>query len=120
MPTATANYGSLEVTTATVDYASVVDRHVVNGNGTATVRVTNDNKEEISDHEYDFFNNELEILVIICSVLGAFVLIGNIFILGISKFASGGKSPTLVFVRSLCVADAVAGVFAVSKGIQAS
>ena len=119
MPSATASHGSLDVTTAG-SYDKIVDWNVTNSNGTVLVTVASSNQQEISDRDYDFFTGELEALVIICSVLGVFVLMGNIFILVISKFTSGGKSPTLVFVRSLCVADAIAGIFAISKGIQAS
>lgn len=52
--------------------------------------------------------------IIICS-LSLVVIATNLVILGASKFASGGRSPTLIFVRSLCIADTVAGLFGVIK-----
>ncbi len=86
----------------------------------ASVKDATEDSEEMGENDFDSYSEDLRILLVICSLLGVLVLVGNTFLLVISKFASGGKSPTLVFVRSLCVADAVAGVFSVAKGIQAS
>ncbi len=76
--------------------------------------------EKIDESDIEIFSYDLKVFLVICAILGVVVLVGNVFILAVSKYASGGKSPTLVFVRSLCVADAVAGVSASWKGIQAS
>ena len=120
MPSIASNNDSLDVTTANGNYDNVLDLVVGRGNASKSGLVTVDEKDDVSENQYDYFDHDLEILVILSSFLGVVVLVGNIFILYISKYASGGKSPTLVFVRSLCVADAIAGVFAVSKGVQAS
>ena len=120
MPSITSNNDSLDVTTTNGNYDNVLDLIVGRGNASKSVLVTVDEKDDVLENQYDYFDHDLEILVIFSSFLGVLVLVGNIFILYISKYASGGKSPTLVFVRSLCVADAIAGVFAVSKGVQAS
>ena len=117
----TSNNDSLDVTTAIGNYGNVLDKIIVGrGNASKPGLVTIDEKDDVSENQYDYFDHDLEVLVILSSFLGVLVLVGNIFILYISKYASGGKSPTLVFVRSLCVTDAIAGVFAVSKGVQAS
>ncbi len=70
------------------------------------------------DPEQDWYNSDVKILLLACSILGVFVSIGNIFILYASKYASGGRSPTLVFIRSLCVADSFSGIFAILKTFQ--
>ena len=117
----TSNNDGLDVTTAIGNYGNILDKIIVGrGNASKPGLVTIDKKDDVSENQYDYFDHDLEVLVILSSFLGVLVLVGNIFILYISKYASGGKSPTLVFVRSLCVADAIAGVFAVSKGVQAS
>ena len=120
MPSITNSNDSLDVTTVNGNYGNVLDLTVGRGNASRSGLVTIDEKHDVSENQYDYFDHDLEVLVILSSFLGVLLLVGNIFILYISKYASGGKSPTLVFVRSLCVADAIAGVFAVSKGVQAS
>jgi hypothetical protein len=55
--------------------------------------------------------------VIYMCILGVLVIFANVTVLAISKFATGGKSPTLIFVRSLCFADCLAGLYAVIKTI---
>ena len=121
MPSITSNNDSLDVTTAIGNYGNVLDKIVVGrDNASKSGLITIDENDDVAENQYDYFDHDLEVLVILSSFLGVLVLVGNIFILYISKYASAGKSPTLVFVRSLCVADAIAGVFAVSKGVQAS
>ncbi|XP_067684613.1 sphingosine 1-phosphate receptor 2-like [Haliotis asinina] len=39
----------------------------------------------------------------------------NLVVLIASKFTSGGKSPTLVFIRSLCVSDSLIGIYGLFK-----
>ncbi|XP_046333224.1 lysophosphatidic acid receptor 1-B-like [Haliotis rufescens] len=39
----------------------------------------------------------------------------NLIVLIASKFTSGGKSPTLVFIRSLCVSDSLIGIYGLFK-----
>ncbi|ESO89879.1 hypothetical protein LOTGIDRAFT_164572 [Lottia gigantea] len=58
----------------------------------------------------------IEIGIILTLATGTTIL--NLIVLLASKFASGGESPTLVFVRSLCVADVLLGVYGGFKMIM--
>ena len=51
-------------------------------------------------------------------ILGIMVTTANLIVLIASKFTSGGNSPALIFIRSLCVADALSGTFGIVKTIQ--
>ena len=115
-----ALHGKLDAVTATEIYDDSVAWRVSHSNSSSSAVIVNGSEAEISENELSVHTHDLKTLLIVCCILGVVVLIGNIFILIVSKFASGGKSPVLVFIRSLCVADAIAGIFAVSKGIQAS
>ena len=57
-------------------------------------------------------------LVIAFGCASIFVILVNILLLVSSKFASGGRTPVLIFVRSLCVADTLTGVFGILKMTQ--
>ena len=50
-------------------------------------------------------------------VLSALTIVVNMVVLVMSKFANGGKSSTFVFLRSLCMADMLIGMFGVFKCI---
>ena len=50
-------------------------------------------------------------------VLAAFTIISNVVVLIASKFTTAGQSATLVFIRSLCIADVVTGLFGIFKAI---
>ncbi|XP_064632259.1 adenosine receptor A2a-like [Lineus longissimus] len=69
----------------------------------------------------EVFSRKVESLehlaVIYMCILGVLVIIANCTVLAISKFATGGKSATLIFVRSLCVSDSIAGLYAVIKTV---
>ena len=50
-------------------------------------------------------------------VLATFTIISNLAVLTASKFTTAGHSATLVFIRSLCIADVVIGFFGIFKGL---
>lgn len=50
-------------------------------------------------------------------VLAAFTVVSNVIVLIASKFTTAGQSATLVFIRSLCCADVVVGLFGLFKAI---
>ncbi|XP_036365804.1 adenosine receptor A2b-like [Octopus sinensis] len=62
-------------------------------------------------------DNNLIVIQILFAVLGSLSFILNSFVLIESKNASGGQSPSLVFVRTLIVADALIGLFGIVKTI---
>lgn len=57
-------------------------------------------------------------LMVTSGCVGTLVLLINISLLAASKLASGGRTPMLIFLRSLCVADALIGVFGMIKMTQ--
>lgn len=50
-------------------------------------------------------------------VFSALTVLVNCVVLIASKFTTGGKSSTLVFIRSLCIADALIGNFGIFKSV---
>lgn len=50
-------------------------------------------------------------------VLAGLTVISNVTILIASKYTTAGQSATLVFIRSLCFADVIIGLFGIFKGI---
>ena len=50
-------------------------------------------------------------------VLAVFTIISNLAVLTASKFTTAGHSATLVFIRSLCIADVVIGFFGIFKAL---
>ncbi|XP_061195409.1 adenosine receptor A1-like [Saccostrea echinata] len=56
-------------------------------------------------------------LLFVWGGLGIFSIISNAVFLLLSKFTTGGKSPVLVFMRSICWADAMLGLYAIIKAI---
>lgn len=50
-------------------------------------------------------------------MLSALTIVVNIVVLIMSKFATGGKSATFVFLRSLCMADMLIGMYGIFKCI---
>ena len=58
----------------------------------------------------DRFSHSFSIIVIIGCLSGLSFLV-NLIVLVASKFTSSGRTPTLIFVRSLCVADIIMAGF---------
>ncbi|XP_062603470.1 adenosine receptor A3-like [Saccostrea cucullata] len=54
-------------------------------------------------------------LLFVWGGLGIFSILSNAIFLLLSKFTTGGKSPVLVFMRSICWADAMLGLYAIIK-----
>lgn len=68
----------------------------------------------------NYFTDEITTMqpfIISIGVMGVMSLIGNSLLLILSKFASGGKSPSLVFLRSLVVSDVMIGAFGIFKAL---
>lgn len=54
-------------------------------------------------------------LLFVWGALGILAIITNLIFLVLSKFTTGGKSPVLVFMRSICFADVMIGLYAIFK-----
>ncbi len=58
-----------------------------------------------------------KLAVILTCILACMVLLANLIVIVASRFAIGGYCCSLICVRSLCVADVLAGLFGVTKTI---
>lgn len=56
-------------------------------------------------------------LLFVWGSLGVIAIVANVIFLLLSKFTTGGKSPVLVFMRSICLADVMIGLYAILKAI---
>ena len=60
--------------------------------------------------------DETEVVVTMC--LSVLTIVCNVLVLFLTKFAGGGQSPTMVFVRMLCVSDFFVGCFGLGKMVM--
>ena len=81
-----------------------------NASDLSTTEPNTKSSDTISDAAYSGVLNGL-------CVLAAFTIISNAVVLIASKFTTAGTSATLVFIRSLCFADVVVGLFGIFKSI---
>lgn len=56
-------------------------------------------------------------LLFVWGALGVLSILSNVIFLLLSKFTTGGSSPVLVFMRSICLADVMTGLYAVFKAV---
>ena len=73
-----------------------------------------DNSSDSSSHDLD-----LDLPVgIVMSILGVIVMATNGIALTASRYTTGGRCPEMIFVRTLCAADALTGLYGVVRPIQ--
>ncbi|XP_041350111.1 adenosine receptor A1-like [Gigantopelta aegis] len=76
----------------------------------------NVSKQNASDFGLQQHLTTEEIVVIM--TMGSVTMTANFIVLIASKFTGGGQSPTLVFVRNLCVSDVLVGAYGIFKMIM--
>ncbi|WAR25250.1 hypothetical protein MAR_010954 [Mya arenaria] len=101
------------------------------GTSTAdTTKATNDNLTSTDGHTASLITNlttpdtfhglnlknGIQVLYGIC-IFSGIVIVMNCILLVASKFTTGGKSSTLIFIRSLCLSDMLIGIFGLFKCI---
>ena len=60
----------------------------------------------------------IDSIFVVSGCISIVITIANVVLLLMSKYTNGGRTPVLIFVRSLCVADALTGIFGISKMSQ--
>ena len=66
----------------------------------------------------DISESYLLLILIMNCILAIVVSVANVIILVASKFVKGSGNSTLVFMRSVCFADTMVGIFGVSKTVH--
>ena len=55
---------------------------------------------------------------ILMSILGILVMVANGIALAASRYTTGGRCPEMIFIRTLCVADTMTGLYGVIRPVQ--